>query len=84
MPPATVPTVAGPPPTEVARSLFEQLQTGKLDRTLLSEELSLYYDDARVQKAAPRLAALGVPSSVTADRPRERGGMEVTTLTFAS
>jgi D-alanyl-D-alanine carboxypeptidase len=82
MPPATVPSVTGPPATELARRLFEQLQTGQLDRTLLSEELSLYYDDARVQEAAPRLAALGVPSSVTADRPRERGGMEVTTLTF--
>jgi D-alanyl-D-alanine carboxypeptidase len=82
VPPATVPTVAGPPATEVARSLFEQLQAGQLDRTLLSEELSLYYDDARVQEAAPRLAQLGVPSSVTADRPRERGGMEVTTITF--
>jgi hypothetical protein len=82
MPPASVPIVNGPPAIEVARSLFEQLQTGQLDRTLLSEELSIYYDDARVQAAAPRLAALGTPSSVTADRPRERGGMEVTTLTF--
>lgn len=82
MPPATVPSVDGPPATEVARGLFEQLQTGQLDRTLLSEELSIYYDDARVQEAAPRLAALGTPISVTADRPRERGGMEVTTITF--
>jgi D-alanyl-D-alanine carboxypeptidase len=83
MPPATVPTVAGPPAIEVARSLFEQLQAAQLDRTMLSEELSLYYDDARVQEAAPRLAALGVPTEVTADRPRERGGMEVTTITFS-
>jgi D-alanyl-D-alanine carboxypeptidase len=82
VPPATVPIVDGPSATEVARSLFEQLQTGQLDRTLLSEELSNYYDDARVQAAAPRLAALGAPSSVTADRPRERGGMEVTSITF--
>jgi D-alanyl-D-alanine carboxypeptidase len=82
MPPASVPIVDGPPAVEVARGLFEQLQTGQLDRTLLSEELSIYYDDARVQEAAPRLAALGSPSSVTADRPRERGGMEVTTVNF--
>jgi D-alanyl-D-alanine carboxypeptidase len=82
MPPASVPSVAGPPAAEVARSLFEQLQAGQLDRTLLSEELSLYYDDARVQAAAARLAALGTPRSVTADRPRERGGMEVSTITF--
>lgn len=82
VPPTSVPIVNGPPAIELARSLFEQLQTGQLDRTLLSEELSLYYDDARVQEAAPRLAALGVPESVTASRPRERGGMEVTTLTF--
>lgn len=82
VPPASVPTVNGPPATEVARTLFEQLQTGQLDRTLLSEELSIYYDDARVQAAAPRLAALGAPESVTAGRPRERGGMEVTTITF--
>lgn len=82
MPPASVPTVAGPPAAEVARSLFEQLQAGKLDRTMLSEELSLYYDDERVQAAAPRLAALGTPRSVIADRPRERGGLEVSAITF--
>jgi D-alanyl-D-alanine carboxypeptidase len=83
VPPASVPTIAGPPAADVARTLFEQLQAGQLDRALLSEELSLYYDDARVQAAAPRLAALGSPRSVTADRPRERGGMEVSTITFA-
>jgi hypothetical protein len=77
-----VPEVAGPKATEVARGLFEQLQRGQLDRTKLGEELSLYYDEARLQAAAPRLAALGEPLSVTADKPRERGGMEVTTLTF--
>jgi D-alanyl-D-alanine carboxypeptidase len=81
-PPATVPTVVGLTATDIAGRLFEQLQIGQLDRTLLSEELSLYYDDARVQEAAPRLAKLGTPTSVTADRPRERGGMEVTTITF--
>jgi D-alanyl-D-alanine carboxypeptidase len=81
-PAAAVPEVAGPPATEVASELFEQLQRGQLDRTKLGEELSLYYDEARVQAAAPRLAGLGEPQSVTADRPRERGGMEVTAITF--
>jgi D-alanyl-D-alanine carboxypeptidase len=81
-PAESVPEVAGPSATEVARGLFEQLQRGQLDRTKLGEELSLYYDEARLQAAAPRLAALGEPLSVTADKPRERGGMEVTTLTF--
>lgn len=82
-PPANVPKVAGPPAADVARVLFEQLQAGQLDRSKLGEELSVYYDDARLQQAAPRLRALGKPTRVEAGKPRERGGMEVTTIELA-
>ncbi|MBX7077862.1 MAG: beta-lactamase family protein [Nannocystaceae bacterium] len=79
-PPDAVPTVAGPPATEVAGALFEQLQRGALDRRALAPELAGYYDDARVRAAAPRLRALGTVLRVEADRPRERGGLEVTSV----
>lgn len=85
-PPQNVPKVSGPPAAEVARVLFEQLQSGKLDRTRIGEELSIYYDEARLAEAGPRLRALGQPTRVEAGKPRERGGMEVTTveIVFAS
>jgi CubicO group peptidase (beta-lactamase class C family) len=82
-PPANVPKVAGPPAAEAARELFLQLQSGKLDRSRIGEELSIYYDDARIAAAVPRLAALGKPTRVEAGKPRERGGMEVTTVEIA-
>ncbi|MFO0635514.1 MAG: serine hydrolase domain-containing protein [Nannocystaceae bacterium] len=79
-PPEAVPSVQGPPATEVAGTLFAQLQRGALDRSLLAPEIAAYYDDARVQAAAPRLRAMGTPLRVEADRPRERGGLEVTSV----
>lgn len=78
--PEQVPHVAGPGAIEVAGALFEQLQRGEIDRARLSSELAAYYDPARVRAAAPRLRALGTPLRIEADRPRERGGLEVTHL----
>jgi D-alanyl-D-alanine carboxypeptidase len=82
-PAINVPKIAGPPADVVARQLFAQLQSGKLDRSKLGAELSFYYDKARLRAAAPRLRALGNPTAVKAGKPRERGGMEVTTIEFA-
>ena len=75
-----VPVVRGPPAAEVARDLFRQMQRGTIDRSRLSPELAEYLDDARLREAAPRLRALGEPTSVEAGDRRERGGMEVTNV----
>ncbi|MBC8068433.1 MAG: beta-lactamase family protein [Deltaproteobacteria bacterium] len=81
-PAVNVPVVAGPAADVVARELLAQLQSGKLERDQLGAELSHYYDDARLRGAAERLRALGTPTRVEAGKPRERGGMEVTNITF--
>ncbi len=74
------PKVDGPPPREVAQELFKQMQAGAVDRAALGEAFSLYLDDERLRAAAPRLQALGEPTSVVLERLAERGGMEVATL----
>jgi CubicO group peptidase (beta-lactamase class C family) len=75
-----VPKVSGPPPAEVARVLFAQLQAGELDRARVGAELAHYYAPERLAAAAERLRALGEPREVIAGRSRERGGMEVTSI----
>jgi CubicO group peptidase (beta-lactamase class C family) len=77
-----IPEILGVPPETAARDLIVQLQRGVLDRTKLGEDLSAYYDDARVAAHAVSLRSLGTPT-VTVDRRGERGGMEVTGLTIA-
>lgn len=79
-PPQAVPVVAGPPASEVAGVLFAGLQAGALDRAQISEDVAIYYDAARLRTTRARFGALGRPRRIDADRPRERGGMEVTGL----
>ena len=79
------PAIAGPPAAEAARDLILQLQRGALDRTKLGDDLNAYFDDARVAASAAKLRDLGPPAVKVTSR-RERGAMEVTSLsiTFAS
>jgi hypothetical protein len=58
------------------------MQEGKVDRSKLGEEFSIYLSDERLQSAASRLKALGEPDKVEVERTAERGGMEVTALRF--
>jgi D-alanyl-D-alanine carboxypeptidase len=76
------PVVAGPPAADAARDLILALQRGTLDRTKLGDDLSAYYDDARVAAAAAKLRDLG-PPTVTVTGRSERGGWEVSPLTVA-
>ncbi len=78
--PVDVPKVAGPSAKEAAVDFFHQMQSGKLDRKRLGEEFSVYLTDEKVAEAAPKLKALGEPTSVEASTPRERGGLEVTSI----
>lgn len=80
--PAEIPVIAGPAPEVAARTIFEQLQRGKVDRDLIGDDLAGYFHDARVAKAAPRLRALGQPK-IRLVRRSERGGWEVSRFDLA-
>jgi D-alanyl-D-alanine carboxypeptidase len=80
--PDEVPRVRGPLPKDVALDLLHQLQAGTLDRSKLGAELGIYLSDERVGRAAPRLKALGEPTSVEVESLSERGGMEVAAIRF--
>ena len=77
-----IPKIAGPPAADVARDLIVALQRGKLDRSKLGDDLSAYFDDARVAAASAKLRDLGTPT-VTVTWRNERGAMEHTTLSVA-
>lgn len=74
------PAVAGPLPREAALALLRQMQAGEVDRAALGEQFSRFLTDDRLKEAAPRLKALGEPTSVVLERLAERGGMEVAVL----
>ncbi len=79
---APPPKVQGPPAAEVARSVFEQLQAGRVDRSRLGDDFSAFLTDAKVLAASAQLRPLGAPSRVEVTYTGERGGMEVTVVSF--
>jgi hypothetical protein len=76
------PAIAGPAADALARELFHELQAGLVTRARLSADFNAYLDDARLEAAAPRLAAMGEPKRVELVSARERGGMEVARVRF--
>lgn len=72
-----VPKVEGPLPKDVALDVLHQMQSGKIDRTKIGEELSLFLGDERSKSASARLKALGEPTRVDVMSLSERGGMQV-------
>lgn len=83
-PPKTAtPTIAGPAPADAMKAMFLALQAGKVDRAQLGEEYSAYLTDAKIRGASERLKAYGEPSKVNVDSVAERGGMEVSRVTFS-
>jgi D-alanyl-D-alanine carboxypeptidase len=79
---AEVPKVSGPPALEVAKEMFRNLQSGKVDRDRLGEDFSQFLTAERLSRAAAALKSLGQPSEVTPDGLAERGGMEVSRTVF--
>ncbi len=75
-----VPKVAGVGPKEAVLGLIKELADGKVDRTKLGEEYSVYLTDERVKAGGERLKALGEPEKVEVRGTSERGGMEVATV----
>jgi CubicO group peptidase (beta-lactamase class C family) len=70
------PKVPGATAGEVARTMFEQMQSGTIDRSRLGSDFSAYLTEERARSAAGRLASLGAPKSIEVERSGERGGME--------
>ena len=83
--PSLVPTVKASPAAETVKTIFAQIQRGKIDRRLFGEEFNLYLTDDKLAGASRRLKPYGTPRGVEVLSTHERGGMEVTTtrLTFA-
>ncbi len=74
--------IAGPSPVDVAKDLFAQMQSGKVDRSRLGESFNVFLTDAKLEGARVRLGALGTPTQVDLEVTQERGGMEQTSLRF--
>lgn len=83
---ANVPAVQGPPAADLAKALFAQLQSGKVDRSMFAEEFNLYLTSGKLAGTARRLKPYGAPRAAEMISRNERGGMEVssTRLTFKS
>lgn len=75
-----VPKVNGVGPKEAVLGLIKEMAEGKVDRTKLGEEYSVYLTDERVKAGGARLKALGDPEKVEVRGTAERGGMEVASV----
>jgi CubicO group peptidase (beta-lactamase class C family) len=82
LPVADAPVVEGPPARDVALELLAQIRTGDVDRASLGEEYSAFLTPPRLAVMSRSLQEAGEVSGVEAGAIRERGGMEVSTLTF--
>lgn len=77
-----VPKIAGHSTKDAAAAMFQQLQSGTIDRSQLGEEFSHWLSDDRAKSAAPRLKELGEPTKIEVTATRERGGMEASRIRF--
>jgi D-alanyl-D-alanine carboxypeptidase len=77
-----VPKIDGPEPIVVAKQLFDALQRGKIDRTLLSSDFNAYLTPEKLDSASSAFKKLGEVKSVELVVTRERGGMAHNTLDF--
>ncbi|WP_394834912.1 beta-lactamase family protein [Pendulispora rubella] len=77
-------TIAGPSARDVARDIFAQIQSGKVDRRRFGEDFNAFLSDAKLEAASLRLRPLGMPADIVVEETYERGAMEVATvlLTF--
>lgn len=74
-----IPRVNGPKPAELAKTLFLELQSGRVDRKRYAEEFNWFLEESRIRDASSRLKRLGRPKSVDQLSVGERGGLEVST-----
>ena len=77
VPAADAPTVAGRPAKDVAIDLLSQIRANKVDRSLLSDELSAFLTPDRLAVMSKSLVAAGEVNGIEMGPISERGGMEV-------
>jgi D-alanyl-D-alanine carboxypeptidase len=80
--PSDVPKISGPDAVDAARNIFLQLQSGRIDRKRLGDEFNAYLTDTMVRRLAASLKGYGAPTEVVVDRIRERGAMEVASVSI--
>ena len=61
--------------TAQARSIFEALQQGKIDRSLFTSNANAYFGNQALQDFASSLGPLGAPSGFVQTGQQKRGGM---------
>jgi CubicO group peptidase (beta-lactamase class C family) len=61
--------------TAQARTIFEGLQRGTIDRSLFTSNANAYFSDQAIKDFASSLGPLGTPTSFVLTRRAERGGM---------
>ena len=61
--------------TAQARSIFEALQQGKIDRTLFTSNANAYFSDQALKDFASSLGVLGAPNGFVQTSQQKRGGM---------
>ena len=61
--------------TAQARSIFESLQQGKIDRSLFTSNANAYFSDIALKDFASSLAPLGAPTGFVQTGQQKRGGM---------
>jgi hypothetical protein len=62
-------------PEQQARDIFANLQRGKLDRSLFTDNCNAYFTDQAVNDFATSLGPLGAPKGFKQVSKQERGGM---------
>ena len=58
-----------------ARNIFQQLQQGKIDRALFTDNANSYFTDQALHDFSSSLGPLGEPQQFTQERRQDRGGM---------
>jgi CubicO group peptidase (beta-lactamase class C family) len=62
-------------PEEQARTIFADLQRGKIDRTLFTDNCNSYFTEQALKDFGDSLGPLGTPTEFTQTTKTERGGM---------
>ena len=80
--PSTLPTIQGPSPEIATRDLLVMLAKGAVDESTLTDDFRAYLTPARRQSIVKGLKGRGALGKIETLRLRERGGMQVATLSI--
>jgi hypothetical protein len=81
-PSGDIPSIAGASAIDAARKFLADLEKGRVDRSTLGEDFSVFLTPEKVDAARKTLNAMGAISGVTIAGTAERGGMAVSSVRF--